>query len=344
MNALREFSKGASDGNTHAPLVGAADVQRVLDLKRACTTPENLYDAPTLSELRALLAPLAQDPAAERPPWEDEQGRVIGHLYRRAMTQQATMIWEEADGTLVAYALIAPPSTALTFQVHPQARGSGLEAQILAWAIAGAQEQAKQRGRTFSLWCRCHEHETERRALLEGAGFKPLPARDLRLVRLLAIPLPAVHLPTGFVLRGGMYGEELELYQELHRAVFDGIGMGLDSHQSPAYKPDLDVIAVDVAGTFAAFCLCEFTEVADSSGEYAVGEIGVIGTRPTYQRRGLGRALLLSGMHRLKERGATSVFLETKQAETPALHLFTSLGFRRVSTWQWMTMEIAPLT
>ncbi len=326
------------------PYAGAADLQRILDLKRVCTIPENMYDAPTISELLALLTPLPQDPAAERPPWEDEQGRVIGHLRRRAITQQATMLWMEADGTLVAYALMAPPSTALTFQVHPQARGSGLETQILAWAIAGMQEQARQRGRTFSLWCRCHEHETERRALLEEAGFKPLPARDLRLVRQLDMPLPASHLPAGFILRGGVHGEELEPYQELHRAVFDGISMGLDYHQSPGYQPDLDLIAVDAARMFAAFCLCELTKVADSRGEYTVGEIGVIGTHPTHQRRGLGRALLLTGIHRLKERGATGVFLETEQAETSALHLFTSLGFHRVSAWQWMTKEIAPLT
>ena len=165
------------------PYAGAADLQRILDLKRACTTPENLYDTPTLSELRALLAPLPQDPAAARPPWEDEQGRVIGHLRRRARTQQATMLWVEADGRLLAYALMAPPSTVLTFQVHPQARGSGLEAQILAWAMARVQEQTRRRGRTFSLWCHCHDSETERRALLEEAGFKPLPARDLRLAR-----------------------------------------------------------------------------------------------------------------------------------------------------------------
>ena len=324
------------------PYAGAADLQCILDLKRTCTTPENSYDAPTLSTLRTLLAPLPAGEAAERHAWEDEQGRVIGHLYRRARTQQATMLWVEDNGRLLAYALVAAPSTVLTFQVHPQARDRGLETQILTWAIAGAQEQARQRGRTFSLWCRCHEHETEHRALLEGAGFKPLPARDLRLVRSLALPLPAAHLPAGFVLRGGVHGEELEQYQELHQAVFDGIGMGLDYHQSPAYEPDLDVIAVDAAGTFAAFCLCELIGVADSSGEYTVGEIGVIGTRPTQQRHGLGRALLLTGMHRLKERGATSVFLETELAETPALRLFTSLGFQRVSAWQWMTKDIVP--
>ena len=327
------------------PYAGAADLQRILDLKRTCTTPENIYDTPIFSGLRALLAPLPQDPAAGRPPWEDEQGRAIRHLHRRALAQQATMLWEENDDRLLAYALVAPPSTALTFQVHPQARDSGLETQILTWAITGAQEQARRRGGAFSLWCRCHEHETRRRALLEEAGFTPLPARDLRLVCALDISLPAAQLPAGFVLRGGVHGEELEPYQELHQAVFDGISMGLDYHQSPAYEPDLDLIAVDATGTFVAFCLCELTEVADSGGEYTVGEIGVIGTRPTHQGRGLGRTLLLlRSMHRLKERGATGVFLETEQAETPALRLFTSVGFRRVSAWQWMTKEIAPLT
>jgi len=232
----------------------------------------------------------------------------------------------------------------LTFQVHPQARGSGLEAQMLAWAIEGAQEQVRRRGRTFSLWCRCHEYETERRTFLEGAGFSPLQARDLRLVRSLDTPLPVLHLPAGFVLRSGVHGEELEQYQDLHQAVFEGISMGLDYHHSPAYEPDLDLIAVDAVGTFAALCLCELHQVADSTGEYTVGEIGVIGTRPTHQRQRLGHALLLTSIHRLKEHGATSVYLETEQAETPALRLFTSLGFQRVSAWQWMMMEIAPLT
>lgn len=91
------------------PYAGAADLQRILDLKRTCTTPENIYDTPIFSELRALLAPLPQDPAAGRPPWEDEQGRAIGHFHRRALAQQATMLWKENDNRLLAYALVAPP-------------------------------------------------------------------------------------------------------------------------------------------------------------------------------------------------------------------------------------------
>ena len=60
------------------PYTEAADLQRILGLKRTCTTPENMYDAPTLSELRALLAPFPQDPAAERPPWEDGREESLG--------------------------------------------------------------------------------------------------------------------------------------------------------------------------------------------------------------------------------------------------------------------------
>ena len=161
-------------------------------------------------------------------------------------------------------------------------------------------------------------------------------------MRSLDVPLPATALPPGFVLRQGVHGEEeLELYQDVHRAVFDGIGMGLDYHRSPAYEPDLDLIAVDAAGTFAAFCLCELHQVADSSGNYTVGEIGIIGTRPTHRKLRLGRALLLTGIHLLQERGAMSVFLETQQDNATALHLFTSVGFRAVSAWQLMTKEIS---
>ncbi len=319
---------------------GAADLQALLDLKRVCSTAENLYDFPTVSDLRVLLAPLPTTSMEARPPWENKQGTVIAHLHRRAMTQQATMLWE-ADGVLVAYALFVPPSLVLTFQVHPQAQGKGIEQDILTWALEGIQTQANQRGGAFSLWCRCHTSETARRTLLEEAGFHS-NWQDLRLVSSLASLLPAPSLPSAIVLRQGVHGNELEQYQELHQAVFDGTSIGLDDHQPPDYQPDLDLIAVDSQGVFVSFCLCELKQVADGSGDYAVGSIGVIGTRPASQKQGLGRTLLLTGMHLLKERGARTAFLETDQSNTQAMHLFTSVGFRTVSAWQWKILEVSP--
>ena len=100
------------------------------------------------------------------------------------------------------------PGTILTFQVHPQAQGSGLETEILGWATGQMRAGAQARGKPLSLWCRCHKSETDRRTLLERAGFSPLPAEDLRLVCLLDAPLLATALPSGCALCRGSMGKK----------------------------------------------------------------------------------------------------------------------------------------
>jgi ribosomal protein S18 acetylase RimI-like enzyme len=318
---------------------GLTDLQPIIDLKLASTTTDNIYDYPTVSDLRDRLAPIQLEKTTKSTAWEEEHGTINPDVYRRAMTQQATVLWAD-DGQILAYALFAFPSTVLVFQVHPGARGKGIESQILAWGIERLHTAKAERGRHISLWCRCHESETERRAILEDAHFKPLPWRDLRLIRSLDLPVPGSTTPPGFVLRLGVSEEQLERYQDLHRAVFDGTSIAFDYHKSRAYQPDLDLIAVNSDGAFVAFCLCQIKQVTDSGGAYTVGEIGVIGTHPDFQKRGLGRALMLSGLQRLKERGAKSAFLETEDGKTTALHLFTSTGFQTISAWRWFTKEV----
>ena len=261
---------------------------------------------------------------------------------QRAITQHMTALWEDTSGTLLAYALIAQPGSSLTFNIHPRAQGHGSEAEILAWGLEQMQAIVQARGTTRDLWCRCHEAEQERRSFLEEARFLPLPERDLRLVHSLATPLPPVSLPEGFSLQRGVKQPEFNAYQVLHQAVFDGISMALDYHQSSTYQPDLDLIAVDVTGHFVAFCQCELKQVVDSQGDHLVGEVGVIGTRSELRQRGLGRALLLTGLRQMQERSATGAFLETQEPNVPAQHLFTSVGFTHLSTWQWYTKTVMP--
>jgi len=57
------------------------------------------------------------------------------------------------------------------------------------------------------------------------------------------------------------------------------------------------------------------------------GEIYVVGVHPDAAGRGLGRALLLAGMERLRDRGCTSVTLYVEAQNTPAVNLYRSLGF-----------------
>jgi len=224
----------------------------------------------------------------------------------------------------------------------PQAQGQGIEAEILVWGLEQSQLIARTSGTSYDLWCRCHESELERRGVLEATGFLPLFERDLRLVHALVQPLPAVSFPAGFSLKRGIKQAEFDAYQELHQAVFEGAGINMDYHETGAYQGELDLIAVGQTGQFGAFCLCELKQVTDSEGERLVGEVGVIGTRPELQRQGLGRALLLTGLRLLQARGATSAYLETAESNEQAQRLFASVGFTRLSTWQWYAKTVEP--
>jgi mycothiol synthase len=327
---------------TLRPYNSESDLPAILALKQVCTIPQTLYDRPTTSDLRRLLAPVPGPAKTTRSTQTLERAlRGMSPEHRQcALTQRLTALWEDASGQLVAYALIAQPGSSLAFQIHPEAQGQGLEAEILAWGLEHMQAMARVRGFPRELWCRCHEIEQERQGFLEAAGFLPLPERDLRLVHPLAPPLSSVSLPEGFSLKFGVKQAELDAYQELHQAVFDGVSMGMDYHQSSAYQPELDLIAVEPTGRFAAFCQCKLKWVTDRQGEHLVGEVGVIGTRPELRRQGLGRALLLTGLHQLQARGATSAFLETPEPNVMAQHLFASVSFTHLSTWQWYTKAV----
>ncbi len=218
--------------HTPRPYNSKTDLPAVLALKHICTTAQNLYDRPTTSDLRRLLAPFAEPTTitGEMQSWEGALREMSPEHRRCALTQGLTALWEDANRRLRAYALIAQPGSSLTFQVHPQALGQGIEPEILAWGLEQMRAIAQVRGIPRDLWCRCHEIEQERRGFLEAAGFLPLPERDLRLVHALATPLLPVLLPEGFSLQRGVTLHELDAYQELHQAVFDGMSMGMDYH------------------------------------------------------------------------------------------------------------------
>ena len=324
------------------PYTSEADLPTILALKQRCTTAQNLYDRPTTGEMRRLLSPPPDSTSSSEQSWEEALRDPSPEHRHRALTQRLTMLWEDASGQLVAYALIAQPGSSLTFQVHQEAQGQGLEAEILAWGLTQMQALVQARGIPRDLWCRCHESEQKRQSLLEAAGFSPIFERDLRMVHPLATPLAPVSFPQGFSLKRGVTQVELDAYQELHQAVFDGMNMNMDYHESSVYQPEFDLIAVEESGRFAAFCQCELKQVADSQSEHLVGEVGVIGTRPELTHRGLGRALLLTGLRRLHECGATSAYLETSESHVPAQCLFTSVGFMHLSTWQWYAKTVEP--
>jgi len=101
----------------------------------------------------------------------------------------------------------------------------------------------------------------------------------------------------------------------------------------PDYRPELDLIAVATDGTFAAFCYCHINPEDNKRKGRNEGWIGVLGTKRGFRKRGLGRAMLLAGMQRLKAAGVDTARLGV-DSENPngAGQLYESVGFRKLYT------------
>ncbi len=61
------------------------------------------------------------------------------------------------------------------------------------------------------------------------------------------------------------------------------------------------------------------------------GEILNLAVDPGRQRRGFGRALLAAMLERMRAEGVTAVFLEVRQSNAAAIHLYSVAGFHSVS-------------
>lgn len=134
--------------STQRPYNSESDLSAILALKQVCTTSQTLYDRPATSDLRWLLAPASGSTArsASARAWMGALRGMSPEQRHRALTQRLTALWENASGQLVAYALIAQPGSSLAFQIHPEAQGQGLEAEILAWGLEHMQDMARVRG------------------------------------------------------------------------------------------------------------------------------------------------------------------------------------------------------
>ena len=218
-------------------------------------------------------------------------------------------------------------------------------------------------GRGLRLWA--HGESEAARGLAESLGFSR--ARVLwQMRRSLMSPLPDAPLPGGVQVRTFLPGIDDEAWLAVNAAAFadlpDQGGWTIDDlHRRLAeswFDPSGFLVATDERGDIAGF---HWTKVhgghhhpADSDhggadhahlhaegvehghghghGHEALGEVYVIGVDPRHQGTGLGRALLVAGLRSLAARGLTQAMLYVDAANTPAIALYSSLGFTHWDT------------
>jgi mycothiol synthase len=252
---------------------------------------------------------------------------------RHGGAEQARDLALTADGTVAGYAHLDTGESDDTdmsgeLAVHPACRRRGFGTALVTTLIEGAG------GRGLRLWA--HGDLPAAAALARSAGFTRV--RALWQMRMpLAGPGPAVSspvFPAGVTVRAFRPGEDEEDWLAVNRRAF-----AHHPEQGSWTRQDLELREAEPWFDPAGFFLAErdgrvigfhWTKVHPAEGDAPpIGEVYVVGVDPGQQGGGLGRALTLAGIAHLRDRGLGQVMLYVDEDNTPAVRMYTNLGFRR---------------
>ena len=306
---------------TMRPYKGETDLQPIVDLLNACEAVDREDDYHTVAGLQLGLTSPNVDPDRDIRLWHNESGQLIAF-------GQVWLPDQFVDEVVDGY---------LSFRVHPTVRHRGLEQEIIAWAETRLRVAGQEHALPTKLAVSCRDYQRNRIQLYEAAGFV-YERSFLRMKRSLSEPIPTPVLPEGFTL---ISGQEIDVaaWVEMHNQTFidhwnfHPLTIEQAEHwlTDPTYRPELDLVAVAPDGTYAAFCYNSIDPDDNLHRKCSEGWVGMLGTRRGFRRLGLGRAMLLSGLHRLKAAGMDTAFLGV-DTENPnqAYALYESTGFRKV--------------
>lgn len=300
------------------PYAGASDLERVIDLLETCRAVEAIDPWPPVYEVRQHLRATGGSRSAD------------------------TRIWESRTGALAAFATIWD-GVALVSCVHPYAQCDDLAQQILGWGLEQARNLGRICGERATLFVPICADDLNGGALLERHGFMPEDWSLLRMARRLDEPVPPPGVPAGFILRPVASEQELAAAVAMHQEVFIAGSTIVRDRLALIHAAGdvlaLDLVAVAPDGALAAFCLCSSSRADGGHPGRRTGWIDLLGTRPAYRRHGLGRAILLAGLHQLKDRGAEIALLGTTSWNSVAQRLFASVGFQLLHHVRWYAWE-----
>ncbi|MFQ4146376.1 GNAT family N-acetyltransferase [Chlorogloeopsis sp. ULAP02] len=309
---------------------GESDLQAIVDLLNACELVDRLEEWASVSTFRVGM----EDPSVAQV--------------------KDILLWEDSDGKLIGFSQMGIPAAGqendgwLWFRVHPQARDGKLEREMIAWGERRLREVASERGVVMKFRSELRDKQRDRIALLESCGFI-CERCFLRMARSLLEPFPAPQLPERFTLRQTLGEEEAQAWIEMHhQSRIDHWGyypLTMEEYQyylsNPNYQPELNLVAVAPDGTLASYCECYICPEDNDRNGRKDGWIGDLGTRRGFRRRGLGRAVLLAGMDRLKAAGMETARLGV-DAQNPngAKQLYESVGFHQLDAFLVYIKEI----
>jgi mycothiol synthase len=215
-----------------------------------------------------------------------------------------------------------------------------LETEIIEWGAICIKRRNAETGIDNTVDCTCNADDSHHISVLKKHGFTPEQVRSLRYSRPLNERIIEYPLPSGFSIRCVKGKDEIEQLVALHRAAFGTNNMSMEYRlammNTPQYIREMDLVAVTPNDEPIAFCVCGFDDP-----DKKIGYTDPIGTHPSYQRIGLGKALISAGLIALKNAGTNTVRLGTSSDNIAMQKLASELGFICVSEKLWFSKAVS---
>ena len=247
--------------------------------------------------------------------------------------EQVTFLWETADGQLAA--ILHPIFQGeLYMHVHPEFRSPELENEILACAEQHLYMTDSAGKRV--LYALADEDDDLRSEVLKARGYTYREKPVYRWRRDLDASLPEVKVAPGYKVRSMGGADEFDArawasWRAFHPDElddgFDGGDWYANLQAAPLYRRDLDIVAEAPNGEIAAFCTIFYDDTTRSA------VCVLVGTAPEHQRRGLGKAVINEGLHRLQRLGGTRVFANGFDPPANALYKSALGTSYRAESW-----------
>jgi GNAT superfamily N-acetyltransferase len=234
--------------------------------------------------------------------WETETGQLIGAVHPEG----------EGDAHL---------------QIHPDYRS--VEEQMIEWAESNLGAPTGEEG-VSHLHLFVYEYDETRQLILEKRGYEKTASYGVRRRMELGSPLlPKLVLAAGYRMRNPDPDDrhDCQRIADLLNAAFNRDFHNAAEYQSftqhaPSYRNDLDLVVEASDGSFAAYVGVPYDDINCS------GIFEPVCTHPDHRRKGLARALMLEGLHRLQQLGASDVTVSTGEM-VPANRLYEAVGFNQ---------------
>jgi mycothiol synthase len=285
--------------------------------------PATVEDAPAVADLMNTF-----DRAQLEDPDSMDADELLGWWSRLDLAEDSRLVFA-GDGTLAAVATVSERHAGqleADVYVHPGQCGRGLGSALLDWA----EQEAETRGRpVFQTGVLAVDAAAG--VLARSRGLSPV-RHFYRMLIDLDGPPSEPEWPAGFEISTFRPGEEAVLHATLEEAFADHWGherRDLDEWQRTAFDRDW----WDPSLVYLVREGDEVAAAAIDAVRFGMGWIGMLGTRPPWRGRGLGRALLLTSFGELYRRGERRIGLAVDAGnETGATHLYESVGMR--IAWQ----------